>query len=313
MTAIAILHPTSLLGKELRETIAARHADGSDLRLLSTREDEIGTLTEAAGAAALVGRYEPEALRGAGLAFFCGTAEESRPILAELPAETTAILVAPDATPADGFPVVAGVNESSAHGHRILVSPHPAVVLLAHLLHPLREFSPTEAVATVIQPASMKGQPGLEELFESSRQIVAMTSRTATPVFGTQLAFNLLPAPADVETLAGQLHTVLGGPPPVALQVLQGAVFHAIAASVLVRCPSNPTLAAFRKALGDAPLLAAAAKPRLFGPVDAATGDKVLFGSLRKDETGAFWLWAAMDNLTRGGALNALEIAEAVL
>ena len=313
MTAIAVLHPTNLQGKELRETLEARHPDWSDLRLLSTHEDEIGTLTEAAGAAALVGRYEPEALRGVDVAFFCGTAEESRPIVAELPAKTTAILLSPDATLEDGWPVVAGINSSAAQGRRALVSPHPAVVLLAHLLQPLRDFSPTEAVATLIQPASMKGQAGLEELFENSRQIVAMTSRTATPVFGTQLAFNVLPAFSAAETVGAQLHAVLSGPPPVALQILQGSVFHAVAASLFVRCPSNPTLAAFRTALGENPVLEAATKPRLLGPVDAAASDKVIFGSLRKDDTGAFWLWAVMDNLTRGGALNALEIAEAVL
>ena len=33
---------------------------------------------------------------------------------------------------------------------------------------------------------------------------------------------------------------------------------------------------------------------------------------VRKDDTGGFWLWAVMDNLTRGGALNAIEIAEMV-
>jgi aspartate-semialdehyde dehydrogenase len=311
--AIAILHPTNLQGKELRETIEARHRDWSDVRLLSTHEDEIGTLTEVAGAAALVNRYEPEALKGVDVAFFCGTAEDSRPILAELPAETTAILLSPDATLDDGVPVVAGVNSEAAHGRRVLVSPHPAAVILAHLLFPLRGFEPTEAAATLIQSASMKGQPGLEELFENSRQILAMTSRTGTPVFGTQLAFNVLPAAGAVEAVSDQLHTVLAGAPPVTLQILQGAVFHGIAASVLVRCPSNPTLAAFRKALTENPVLEAAVKPRLLGPVDAAASDKVILGSLRKDDTGAFWLWAVMDNLTRGCTLNALEIAEAVL
>jgi aspartate-semialdehyde dehydrogenase len=316
LTAFAVLHPTNLQGKELRETIEARHRDWTDVRLLSTLEAEIGTLTEVAGAAALVNRYEPEALKGVDVAFFCGTAEESRPILAELPAESTAILLSPDATLDDGVPVVAGVNSEAARGGRVLVSPHPAAVILAHLLFPLRRFAPTEAVATLIQPASMKGQPGLEELFENSRQILSMTPRTGTPVFGTQLAFNVLPAATAgvaVEAVGDQLHTVLAGAPPVALQILQGAVFHGIAASVLVRCPSNPTLAAFRKALTANPVLEAAVKPRLLGPVDAAASDKVILGSLRKDDTGAFWLWAVMDNLTRGTTLNALEIAEAVL
>lgn len=313
MTAIAILHPMNLLGRELRETIEARRPDWADLRLLSTREDEIGNLTEVAGAAALVGRFEPESLRGVDLAFLCGGMEDNRAVLAELPPETLAIVLSFDATAEDAHPVVAGVNTVAARD-RVILSPHPAVVLLAHLLHPLRGLSPEEVVATVIQPVSMRDEGGLEELFENTRQIVAMTSRTPTPVFGTQLAFNLLPVPLPADPVAGQLQAVLADAPPVALQLLQGAVFHSVSASLFVRLAGDPGTQAIRKALAASPILEVADKPRLLGPIDAAASDKVLFGTVRKDEaTGGFWLWAVMDNLTRGGALNAIEIAEALL
>ena len=142
VTAIAILHPMGLLGKELRETLGTAPGFAGDVRLLSSRDDEIGTLTEVAGAAAMVTRYEPETLRGVPIAFFCGSMEDNRPLLAELPPETTAILLSLDATVEDGLPVVAGVNTEAARGHRVLLSPHPGVVLLAHLLHALRELEP---------------------------------------------------------------------------------------------------------------------------------------------------------------------------
>ncbi|HBL32028.1 MAG TPA: hypothetical protein DD490_34835, partial [Acidobacteria bacterium] len=64
--------------------------------------------------------------------------------------------------------VVAGVNTEAAHPGTLMVSPHPAVVLLAHLLHPLRELAPTSAVAHVIQPASLHDTAGLDELFEQT-------------------------------------------------------------------------------------------------------------------------------------------------
>jgi len=314
VTAIAILHPTNLLGKELRETIETRRRDWSDVRLLSTHEDEVGTLTEIGGSATLVTRYEPDSLQGVDLAFFCGPIEVNRPILADLPAETIAIVLSLDATLEDGQPVVAGVNTSVAGAHRVLLSPHPAVVLLAYLLHPLGGFSPEEAVATVIQPASTRDDAGIEELFENTRQIVAMTRRTTTPVFGTQLAFNILPSPLPADAIASQLHAVLNGPPPVSLQILQGGVFHSVSASLYVRCAVDPSPQAVRKALAASPILEAADKPRLLGPVDAAASDKVLFGAVRKDEArGGFWVWAVMDNLTRGGVLNAIEIAESLV
>lgn len=309
MSAIAIVHPMNLLGKELRETLERLPAVGGDIRLLSNRDDEIGTLTEVAGAAAMVSRYEPEKLQGVDVAFLCGAMEDNRPILAELPPETTAILLSFDATAGDGRPVVSGVNSEAAQGQRVLLSPHPGVVLLAHLLHALRDLAVEEAVATLIQPASMRDDAGLEELFDQTRQIVAMTRRTPTPVFGAQLAFNLLPTPLPADPVAGQLQAVLPGM-PLALQILQGAIFHSVSASLYVRCAGDPTPQAIRKALSAHPHLEAADKPKHLGPIDAAASDKVLYGNVRKDEAGGgVWLWAVMDNLTRGGALNALEIA----
>lgn len=312
MTAIAILHPTNLLGKELRETLGSRPSRFTDFRLFSTKPDEIGTLTEIGGAAAIVQSYEPDSLEGIPVAFFCGPIADTRPLLEALPPETTAVVLSLDATLDDGMPVVAGVNPDAAVPGRVLLSPHPAVVLLAHLLHPLRDLDPQDAVATLIQPASARDDAGIEELFEQTRRIVAMTQKVPSPIFGTQLSFNLLPAPLPADSIAAELHAVLAGPPAVALQILQGGIFHSLSASLFVRLGGNPGVQALRKALSENPLLEAADRPKHLGPVEAAASDKVIFGTVRKDDTGGFWLWAVMDNLTRGGALNALEVAELV-
>jgi aspartate-semialdehyde dehydrogenase len=314
MSAIAIVHPSDLLGKELTETLENRARQWREIRLLSTREDEVGGLTDVAGAAALVTRYEPESLHGASTIYFCGPIAANRPLLQDVPPDATAVILSPDATPEDGTPVVAGVNGEAARPGQISVSPHPAVVLLAHLLHPLRDLAPESITATIIQPASMAGKAGLEELFEQTRQIVAMTERRHTTVFGSQLSFNLLPTPADAlplaETLSQVLGGVFGGTAPVALQVVQGGVFHSVTASLYVRFGGNAGVQGLRKALAAHPYLEGADRPKHLGPIDAAASDKVIFGTIRKDPAGGFWIWAVMDNLTRGGALNAIEIVE---
>lgn len=306
--AIAIVHPTGLVAKEIRETLERRGAAAPEVRLLSCRDDEIGTLTEVAGAATIVQSYTPDALDRVEVAFFCGPVATNRPLLAAVPAGTLAVVVSLDATVEDGAASVAGVSAPRGAPERPLLSPHPAVVLLAHLLAPLRTFSPEQAVATLVQPASVADDPGLEELFEQTRRIVAMSGRPPRSVFGAQLAFNLLPAAAAVEPLARQLAAVLSGP-TVTLQLLQGGIFHGIAVSLYVRLAAMPSLPVLRKALAQSPYLQAAADPRHLGSIDAAAQGKVLVGSVRSDETGGFWIWAVMDNLTRGGALNALEIA----
>jgi len=320
MSILAIVHPTNLLGKELRETLERGVTGPSwqEVRLLSTLEHEVGTLTEAGGAAALVQRYEPGSLDGVAVVFFCGPIAANRPLLAELPLEITAVVLSPDATLADGHPVVSGINSRPSGagngGSSVLLSPHPAVVLLAHVLYPLAAFEPQEAVATVVQPASLYDEPGLEELFEQTRQIVAMTARRRSQVFGAQLAFNLLPA-AHAEqmatSVAAALAAVLPAPVPLSVQLVQGGIFHCLTLSLYVRCATAPSVQAVRKALTASPFVEVSEDPRHLGPINAAASDKVLLGAARKDDRG-IWIWAAMDNLTRGGAINALEIAAAV-
>jgi aspartate-semialdehyde dehydrogenase len=311
MSKYAILHPTTLLGKELKETLE-RSSGWQEILLLSTDDDEVGTLTEVGGAAAMVQRYDPDSLDELTAVFLCGPVASSRSILAELPPDVTAILLSPDATLDDGRPVVAGVNLQQAGAGGALVSPHPAVVLLAHLLHPLADLQPQHAVATVLQPASMEGDPGIEELVEQTRNIFTMGGRKPSPVFGSQLAFNLMPTPLSAEPLSAQLGAVLGRTSPAALQVIQAGVFHSLSASVHLHFGVETTPQAIRQALAASPYLEVADDPKHLGPIDAAGSEKAIFGTVRKATDGGFWLWAVMDNLTRGGALNAVEIAEAV-
>jgi aspartate-semialdehyde dehydrogenase len=310
MSSIAILHPSNLVGKELREALEGRLKQWRDIRLLSTDPEEVGTLTEAMGAAAIVQRYEPDSLEGISTVFFCGPIEANRPLFGDVPAGAVAVVLSPEATPDDGVPVVAGVGSEAARSGGRLLSPHPAVVLLAHLLHPLRSFQPVDLVATVIQPASAQGDPGIQELFEQTREIVAMISRSPTPVYGAQLSFNLLPTALDGLPLSDLVQKVVPEMPPVPLQVLQGGIFHGLAVSLHARFGGKPTPQAIRKALAASPHVKIADDPGHLGPIDSATSDKVLLGTIRQDVAGGFWFWAVMDNLTRGTALNAVEIAE---
>ncbi len=318
MSRVAVLHPTGLLAKELLESLAGRPALARDVKLYSDDPEEVGALTEAAGAAALVQPWEPGGLEGVEVAFFCGSAAATGRLLDERPATTTAIILSLDATPDLGRPMVAGVGGARAVRGEVLLSPHPAVVLLTHLLWPLRAVGVEEAVATLVQPASMRGEAGLDEVFGQTREILAMTARSPMPVFGRQMAFNLLPHPGPIDPLAAELRAVLGPEPAVSLNVVQAGVFHSFAASVYVRASADPGVKAIRRALADHPYVELSEDAKHLGPIEVPGSDKVVVGAVRKETAGAggaggYWIWAVMDNLTRGGALNALEIAEEVL
>lgn len=315
MHRIAVLEPTTLLGREVKETLEQHPELTGDLRLLTTREEEYGTLTEVAGAAALVTHATAESVADLDLLLVCDELSASRPLLDALPATASAVLISPDATLADGAPAVAGVNPQVVERGAVLLSPHPAAVLLAHLLHPLSGLGLQQAVATVVQPTSMYGDPGIDELLEQTRRILAMAGPPTGGPFGGQLAFNVLPGTVTGESVAGQTAAVLDFHGPVAVELLQGAVFHGMGVSLWLEVEGATDAAVVEDALLSSAWIERSETPESLGPVAAAAEPRILLGGVRTDDArpGGFWIRAVMDNLTRGGALNAVEIATALL
>jgi len=307
---IAILDPTTLTGQELRQGLAQRRQLAERIALLTTETEEANALTEGAGEPMLVRLLGAEALRGIDLIFVCGSIDPARGALAGADAGATVILVSPDADVDDGVPVVAGINDERIRAGETILSPAPTVIAVAHLLHALRALDPIEAVATAIQPASTRGNAGLDELLDQTRKLLTFQQRDEPSLFGGQMAFNILPAVAP--RLTEQLASVVDAPQELALTVLQGSVFHSLSVSLYVRFDVDPGNDAVRAALGAAPILELVDEASSLGPIDAAARQEILVGEVLRNGGSApgYWIWATMDNLTRGGALNALEIAE---
>lgn len=323
MTVLALVHTQPLVAKELREELERRREVWSKLRLYSTLDDEIGTLTETRGSAAMVLPLTADALDDVDVVFFCGPLAANREAIARLGeagGATRAIVLSPDAGVELGQPIVAAINLQHADRDDVLVSPHPGVVALAHLLHPLRRLGVESAVATLLQPASVHSSAALDEVLEQARSILRFETATAREIFGAQLVFNLLPVADPGEPLVAQLRDVLAGDgdgddEPVGelgLQVLQAGVFHGLAISLRVRLRDDPGSAdAVREALGGHPMNELASDPAILGPIDTAQSDRLMVGPVTGGD-GVYWIWAVADNLTLGGAHNALAIFEAI-
>ncbi len=315
MNVVAILNPVNLVGRELRDGLDRRQDLWRSLKLMTSDPVSAGTVTEVAGSAALVQAYEEGDLDDVDLLLSCGPEPPAKHILSALPASATVIALAPAKAPPGSVPVVAGVNLERAQRGRVLVSPAPAVVVLAHLLHPLRRFRPREVVAHLVQPASVREEAGIDELLEQTRSILAFSDDKPKEVFGHQLAFNLLPTASPTGEIVAQLQNVMQVEQSIALHIVQGGVFHCLAAGVYLRLESDPGVESVERALAEHPLIDRVEQAAVLGPIEAAARDEVLLGSVTPapGRPGGYWLWAVMDNLTRGGAVNALEIAEAVL
>ncbi|HVS01760.1 MAG TPA: Asd/ArgC dimerization domain-containing protein [Thermoanaerobaculia bacterium] len=314
MKVLALIHPTELVAQELRERLETRRELWRELRLLSTRQEEVGSLTEVRGGAAMVRRVEDGDLDDVDLAFFCGPMAANRALVAQLPAGATAVLLSPDADADDGLPVVEGVNLEQARAGVTLLSPHPAAVQLSLLLHPLLPLGLRDAVATVLQPVSMLAPAALDDLLQQARSLLSFQPLPESATLPHQLVFNLLPADVAAGLVATQVGALLAGELTPAVQVVQAGVFHGASLSAHLRFGEDPGAEAVREALRGSPHVRLELGEPL-GPVAAAASDEVLVTALQPDPAhgGAFWLWSSMDNLTRGGALNALAIAGQVL
>lgn len=313
MSVLAMIAPTTLVGQEIRDALEKEHELWSEMRLLSASAEEVGTLVDLRGGAGIVQELEAGSLEGVDLVFACGPEEGYPGVLDALPAGVTAIVVGAESRPESGRPVVAGVNLERAERGEVLLSPHPAAVALALLLAPLAALGLEQAVATVVQPASMRDKRGLDELFEQTRRVLAFAGERPEEVFGTQLAFNLLPTPRPAAPVVELLGELLDPAPELSVEVVQGGIFHGTSISLYLRFAAAPGLEAVRDALADARHVLIEDDDALLGPIDAAARDEVLVGEVRRDGERGVRLWSVSDNLTRGGALNALAIARRVL
>jgi aspartate-semialdehyde dehydrogenase len=250
----------------------------------------------------------PEAL-GAGdidICFFSVGTDTSRELIPHAVAGGTVCIDKSDAFRlAEGIPlVVAGVNDSVLDHDEIVANPNCSAIQLSCVLKPLHEAAGLAKVRlATYQSMSGAGDTGIEKL-------------RATEAAGADLAMDWeLEGDefSEESKLRAETRKVLGLPELplhatcVRVPVLVG---HAQAIWIETVDPLSPAKA--RDVLGSAPHVALEDFPT---PKSAAGRDSVLVGRIRPDATGAsgLALWSVNDNLRKGAALNAVQIAEALL
>jgi aspartate-semialdehyde dehydrogenase len=310
---LAILNSETLLGKEIKGALRGRRELASEVRLLTTVSDDIGTVTEGVDGAGFVQELNDESLAGADIVIVCpGQAPAGNEWI---PSGATLLYAAPPDELVNGTVLVSGVNLHRAQTGAVLVSPHPAIVALALLLDPLQQFGLEQAACWALLPASIRGHEGIDELLDQTRSVLSFQGDYPRRIFGHQLAFNLLPSGSSSAALAGELSTVLDTDICSSLQMVQAGVFHSIAAGAQVRLANPPTTAELTEELVSGPFFSIPDEPNTVGPVVASGRSSLVLGPVEDSPgvPGGLTLWAAMDNLTVGGAGNVLGILEALV
>jgi len=310
---IAIVGSTSLLGKELREMIENRGLPMGRLALLET-EEYAGLLQEFAGEIQITQVISPNAFNDIDIAFFtCGPEIMQAYVAsgAKIPDLTI------DLTQAglDGSVYLHGISDPRIlRTERYFVNPHPAAIVIGRILaHVHDKFAVESVAATILQPASERGNAGVDELQEQTVSLLNF-QQLEKKVFNGQLAFNILPEPgfsaATERRILNQLEAVFGNTfPKPALHAVQVPVFHSLAFSIFINVSNGGELGPH---FAKHPAFEMHDSSESASPVGVVGSDKIHIERLRATPNGSHALWAVADNL-RIAASNAIQTAEHIM
>jgi aspartate-semialdehyde dehydrogenase len=325
---VALVGTDSLRGKEIKNILGAKKFPLSHIEFFdSDVREEFGKLTEFQGEPRVIHRPSADALEGLDLVFLASDRETNLSLGGLAAAKNfRAVDLSGTFGGQEDVPlVVAGVNDSllASRSLPLIANPHPVTIILSSLLHRLiARLGVAKAVAFVLQPVSAFEESGIEEL---ASQSAAMLSG-ATPnkeVFRDQIAFNILShtdAPdangfsSGERQIISEVKKVLGLPAlPLSLSIIQAPVFHTYSIMAYVEPEAKTDIQDLERLFKESPLfkIGAPSPSCAVTCLSVAGKEQIFIGQIKKEESfpNAFWIWTVTDNLTRGSALNALEIA----
>jgi aspartate-semialdehyde dehydrogenase len=254
-----------------------------------------------------VAEATPEALASAGLAlcfFSVGTGPSTTLVPPTADAGTRCIDKSDAFRLVDGIPlIVAGVNDEALDGGAIVANPNCSAIQLACVLKPLHDAAGLRRVRlATYQSMSGAGDAGIERL----RAVEPMQADLG-------MDWELVGDEFDEEfKLRAETRKILDLPDlPLQATCVRVPVLVGHAQAIWVETEERLTPDQARSLLSAAPHI----KLRDFAtPREAAGTDEVLVGRIREDSTHeGLALWAVNDNLRKGAALNAIQIAELIL
>lgn len=224
--------------------------------------------------------------------------------------------------------VVAGVNDKilKTMNPGVIANPHPVTIILSHLFHLIsKNFGLQKALAFVLQPVSAFEESGIGELADQSAAMLSSTLMSKK-VFKAQIAFNLLcqTEPVDKDGFSSlekqivlEVNRVLSDSTfPLSISLVQAPVFHTYSIMTHLELKRKADIQKLKNVFKESSYFKFS-PPAMTCPassISVAGKDQIFIGRIKREESfpNGFWIWTVADNLTRGSALNAFEIAEKI-
>ena len=313
---VAIVGSTSLLGKELHDVLEARGLPIGRLTLLET-EEYAGLLQEFAGEIRITQVIAPSAFDDIDIAFFACSPEIMRSYMASgatFP-ELTIDLTQAGQSGTTYLHGISDVRLLKSHGY--FVNPHPAAIAIGRILSSLHNtFVVQSARVTLLEPASERGNAGVDELQEQTVNLLNF-QQVQSKVFTGQLAFNILSETEASERtefrILEQLAAVLGQTvPKPAITALQVPVFHSYTFAISVSLLESPLIEDLLNHFGRSSAFSVDKSVGGPSPIAVVGSDKIHLGRCRVVDPGKYEIFAVADNL-RLAASNAVQMAEHIM
>lgn len=330
--SVAIAGATGAVGAEMLQVLEERRFPLSNLKLLASSRSA-GKRIEFGGRELVVEELCNDSFKGVDIVLFSAGGALSRKFR---DAVTGSGAVMIDNSSAfrmdDDVPlVIPEVNGDDLEGHRgVIANPNCSTTILLIVLAPLhRAKKLRRIVASTYQAASGAGAKAMQELIDQTRQV--LEEKPITPqAFAHRIAFNLIP---HIDAFQDNGYT------REELKMLYETrkMLHVPDLQVSCTCVRVPVVRAHSEALNlefENPITADEARELLSAapgvkvvddpaellypmPIDASGKDDVLVGRIRQDisrsDGRGLDIFISGDQILKGAALNAVQIAEALI
>jgi len=329
---VAVVGATGAVGREVVSILEERKFPVGLLRLLAS-ERSAGTFMEFRGKDEKVHILGEESFDDIDIGIFSPGASVSRryaPVAAEAGCividNTSCFRMEPDVPL-----VVPEVNPEAIGDYRernIIANPNCSTIQLVVPLKPIHERAGIKRIViSTYQAVSGAGKEAIDELAEQARALFTM-QEVEPKVFPARIAFNCLPQidvflengyTKEEMKMVNETKKILGDSSiGITATTVRVPVFVSHAESVNIETEEKISADEVRELLAAAPGVVVVDSPEkaLYPlPVTVAGRDEVFVGRIRDDEsiTQGINMWIVADNLRKGAALNAVQIAEVLI
>ncbi|MGB3365449.1 MAG: aspartate-semialdehyde dehydrogenase [Thermodesulfobacteriota bacterium] len=329
---IAIVGASGAVGQEMMEILEQRNFPINELRLLAS-ERSVGKELDFKGSKIKIQKLDENSFEDIDIALFSAGGSRSKEFA---PIATQAGAVVVDNSSAfrmeEGVPlVVPEINPDAIAGYSnkgIVANPNCTTAVTVMALKPLHDLSNIKRViASSYQAVSGAGAQGIEEL--RNQTLAWANSEEIEPeAFPHQIAFNLLPHidsftdngyTKEEMKLHNETRKILENT-EIALTAttVRVPVFRAHSVSVNIETEKKITVEEAREAINNFPGVRVLDNPEELKypmPIDVAGTDDCIVGRIREDYTvpNGLSFWVVGDQLRKGAALNAVQIAELLI